>query len=54
MTEAAGAAKGEWSERRLRYRPGYCERDLITRFGKIELRIQQDRDGRLATELFER
>jgi putative transposase len=54
MTQALGVGKGERSEARLGYRSGYYERDLITRIGKIELRIPQDRQGRFATELFER
>jgi putative transposase len=54
MTEALGVAKGERSERRLGYRSGHYERDFITRIGKIELRVPQDRQGRFSTELFER
>jgi transposase-like protein len=54
MTEALGAAKGERTGRRLGYRSGYYERDLITRIGKIELRVPQDRNGLFSTELFER
>jgi putative transposase len=54
MTEALGAAKGERTGRRLGYRSGYYDRDLITRIGKIELRVPQDRGGRFSTELFER
>jgi Transposase, Mutator family len=54
MTEALGAAKGERTEGRLRYRSGYYTRALITRIGQIELKIPQDRQGRLSTELFER
>jgi putative transposase len=54
MTDALGAAKGERSEGRLGYRSGYYGRTLITRVGKLELRVPQDRDGRFSTELFER
>ena len=54
MTEALGASKCERSEARLGYRSGSYERDFITKFGKIELRIPQDRQGRFSTELFER
>src|SRR3954451_19461329 len=54
MTEALGAGKGERSAGRLGYRSGYYGRTLITRVGKLELRVPQDRDGRFSTELFER
>jgi transposase-like protein len=54
MTEALGAAKGERIDGRLGYRSGYYPRSLLTRVGKIELRVAQDRQGRFSTELFER
>ena len=54
MSEALQAAKGERSSSRLGYRSGYYERNLITRIGKIELRVPQDRNGLFSTELFER
>ncbi len=54
MTEALGAAKGERTGARLGYRSGHCGRTLVTRVGKLELRVPQDRDGRFSTELFER
>jgi len=54
MTEALGAGKGERADGRLGYRSGYYGRTLITRVGKLELRVPQDRDGRFSTELFER
>lgn len=54
MTDALGAAKGERTAGRLGYRSGYYERTLITRVGRLELRVPQDRDGRFSTELFER
>jgi putative transposase len=54
MTEALGAEKGERNEGRLGYRSGYYPRSLITRVGKIELKVPQDRQGRFSTELFER
>ncbi len=54
MTEAVGAARSERSEGRLGYRSGSYGRTLITRVGKLELRVPQDRDGRFSTELFER
>ena len=53
-TEALGAAKGERSAARLGYRSGYYDRTLVTRVGKLELRVPQDRHGRFSTELFER
>lgn len=54
MTEALGAQKGERTTERLGYRSGYYSRTLITRVGKLELRVPQDREGRFSTELFER
>jgi putative transposase len=54
MTEAVGAEKGERVEGRLSYRSGYYARSLITRVGKLELRVPQDRSGRFSTEIFER
>jgi transposase-like protein len=54
MTDAVGAGKGERTANRLGYRSGYYGRTLITRVGKLELRVPQDRDGRFSTELFER
>src|ERR1700726_1428230 len=54
MTEALGAEKGERAADRLGYRSGYYGRTLITRVGKLELRVPQDRTGRFSTELFER
>src|SRR6201997_484984 len=54
MTEAIGAGKGERTETRLSYRSGYYSRSLVTRVGTLELRVPQDRLGRVSTELFER
>jgi transposase-like protein len=54
MVDALGAAKGERTATRLGYRSGYYSRTLVTRVGKLELRVPQDRDGRFSTELFER
>jgi putative transposase len=54
MTEALGAEKGERASGRQGYRSGYYGRTLITRVGKLELRVPQDRSGRFSTELFER
>jgi putative transposase len=54
MEETLQAGKGERSEQRLGYRSGYYNRTLVTRVGKIELRVPQDRQGRFRTEVFER
>lgn len=54
MTEALGAGRSERSAGRIGYRSGHYNRTLITRVGKLELRVPQDRDGRFSTELFER
>jgi putative transposase len=54
MTDALGAEKGARTVARLGYRSGYYTRTLVTRVGKLELRVPQDRDGRFSTELFER
>ncbi len=37
-----------------RYRAGYYTRGLVTRIGKLELRVPRDREGRFSTELFAR
>ncbi len=54
MDEALGARKGERTASRMGYRSGYYSRSLVTRVGKIELRVPQDREGRFSTEVFER
>lgn len=54
MTDALGAAKGQRSDGRRGYRSGHYPRTIITRVGKIELRVPQDRDGHFSTELFQR
>jgi putative transposase len=54
MTEAPGAEKGERTPQRLGHRSGYYGRTLISRVGKLELRVPQDRQGRFSTKLFER
>jgi putative transposase len=54
MEEVLQAGKSERTETRLGYRAGYYSRTLITRVGKIELRVPQDRQGRFRTEVFER
>ena len=54
MTDLLGAGPGERNLERLGYRAGYYQRGLITRIGKLELRVPRDRDGRFSTKLFER
>ena len=54
MTDTVGARPGERTEERLGYRAGHYPRTLVTRVGKLELRVPRDRDGRFSTELFER
>jgi putative transposase len=54
MDAALGAAKGERTDGRLGYRSGYYGRTLITRVGKLELRVPQDRQGQFSTQVFER
>jgi putative transposase len=54
MEETLGAAKGERIESRKGYRSGYYPRQLVTRVGKLELRVPQDRGGQFNTEVFER
>src|SRR6516162_9541285 len=48
MTEALVAEKSERTTGRLGYRSGYYGRTLVTRIGKLELRVPQDRGGRFA------
>jgi putative transposase len=54
MDEALGAEKNERTPNRRGYRSGYYRRTFITRVGKLELRVPQDRQGHFRTELFER
>src|SRR6202171_1626775 len=54
MTDALRAAKSVRTAGRNGYRSGYYGRTLITRVGKLELRVPQDRQGRFRTEVFER
>lgn len=54
MEEAIGAEKGERTEGRKGYRSGYYRRSLVTRVGKLELQVPQDRQGRFSTDIFER
>ena len=46
MDETVGARKGERTGGRTGYRSGYYSRGLVTRVGKLELRVPQDRQGR--------
>jgi transposase-like protein len=54
MDQTLGAGKSERTGNRQGYRSGYYGRTLITRVGKLELRVPQDRQGRFRTEVFER
>jgi putative transposase len=54
MTDALRAEKGERTSGRVGYRSGYYSRSLVTRVGKLELRIPQDRQGHFSTQIFER
>jgi putative transposase len=54
MEETVGAEKSERTGNRRGYRSGYYGRTLVTRVGKLELRVPQDRAGRFRTEVFER
>jgi putative transposase len=54
MDETLGAGKSERTTNRRGYRSGYYQRTLITRVGKLELRVPQDRQGHFRTEVFER
>jgi len=51
MSEFLGAAPGERVATRAGYRAGYYERGLVTRVGKIELRVPRDRSGQFSTSL---
>jgi putative transposase len=54
MDETLGAGKSERTTNRRGYRSGHYERTLITRVGKLELQVPQDRQGHFRTEVFER
>ena len=54
MTDFLGAAPSERTDGRQGYRAGYYGRNLVTRIGKLELRIPRDRSGEFSTGLFER
>src|SRR3546814_1653590 len=44
MDEALGAGKSERSDARLGYRSGHCPRTLVTRVGKLELRVPRSEE----------
>ena len=54
MDEALGAGRYERGSARTGWRAGHHNRTLVTRVGKLELRVPQDREGRFSTEIFER
>ena len=54
MDEAIGARKSERTPERTSYRSGYYSRGLVTRVGKLELEVPQDRKGHFSTEVFAR
>jgi putative transposase len=54
MDQALCAQKGERTPERRGYRSGYYPRTLITRVGKLTLRVPQDRNGYFRTDVFER
>jgi len=54
MEVAQGAEKSQRTPNRLGYRSGYYSRSLVTRLGKLDLRVAQDRQGRFRTEVFDR
>jgi transposase-like protein len=54
MSRLLGAEKGERTASREGYRSGYYTRSLVTRVGKLKLRVPQDRQGRFSTEVFDR
>lgn len=54
MDKALGAGRFKLSEGRPGYRNVYYPRGLVTRVGRIELRVPQDREGRISTEVSER
>jgi len=54
MTEFLGADRSERNSERTGYRAGYYSRGLVTRIGKLELRVPRDRNGEFSTALFER
>lgn len=54
MSEFLGAQPSERTQGRQGYRAGYYGRNLVTRIGKLELRVPRDRHGEFSTAVFER
>jgi len=54
MTELLGAGPSERTDGRQGYRAGHYSRGLVTRIGKLELRVPRDRHGEFSTAVFER
>ena len=54
MDDTVGAQKSERTGSGMGYRSGYYGRTLVTRVGKLALRVPQDRQGRFRTEVVER
>lgn len=54
MEDLLQAARHERAQGRTGYRSGHYSRGLVTRVGKIELQVPQDRQGRFSTQVFER
>lgn len=53
MTAFLGAEPYQRAEGRRGYRNGHKPRQLVTRVGRLELLVPQDREGRFQTELFQ-
>lgn len=53
MQECLQAGRYERSQERTGYRSGYYRRRLVTRVGRIALRVPQDQSGHFSTQLFE-
>lgn len=54
MKQCLAAGRYERVQGRLGYRAGYYTCGLITRVGKVQLRVPQDREGRFSSEVFQR
>lgn len=52
FSQFLGAAPHERTARRRGYRNGGYDRELVTRVGKLTLRVPRDRAGQFSTELF--